>query len=143
MERVRDQWSEVLRERGLKSTPARTAILTVLAAAKKPLTVEQIGKKIKKGTSDTVTLYRTVQRLTDAGLLRYIDFRHGHAHYEVNDSAKDHHHIVCTKCHRVEDFTGCNFSDVTKRALAQTKHFRTVVEHSLELFGVCKQCEKK
>lgn len=143
MGRADDQWSDVLRERGLKSTPARTAILNILAAAKQPLTVEQIGKKIKKGTSDTVTLYRTVQRLTGVGLLRYIDFHHGHAHYEFNDPKRDHHHIICTACHAVEDFTGCDFSDVAKRVLSQTKNFRTIVEHSLELFGLCKKCEKK
>lgn len=143
MGRAHDQWNAALREQGLKSTSARTAILNILSVAEQPLTVEQIGKKIKKGTSDTVTLYRTVQRLTDAGLLRHIDFRHGHAHYELNDPKRDHHHIVCTKCHAVEDFAGCDFSDLMRRALAQTKNFRTVIEHSLELFGLCKKCEKK
>lgn len=135
-------WNTTLRERGLKSTPARTAILGILAVTKKPLTVEQIREKVKREKIDTVTLYRTVQRLTNVGLVRHIDFRHGHAHYELKDQKRDHHHIICTKCHTVEDFTGCDFSDVTKRALSQTKNFRTIVEHSLELFGVCKKCEK-
>lgn len=142
MKVVHDIWSEALRERGLKSTPARMAILNILAGAKKPLTVEQIGKKIKQIRLDTVTLYRTVSRLTHVGMVRHIDFRHGHAHYELNDPKRDHHHIICTKCHAVEDFTGCDFSDITRRALSQTKNFRTIAEHSLELFGLCKKCEK-
>lgn len=143
MDRINNEWSEALRERGLKCTPARVAVLVALSGVKKPLTVEQIHEKIKREKMDTVTLYRTVQRLTKAGLVRHIDFRHGHAHYELNDSKRDHHHIICTKCRAVEDFTGCDFSDVTKRALSQTKNFRTIVEHSLELFGICKKCEKK
>ncbi|MEK7122314.1 MAG: Fur family transcriptional regulator [Patescibacteria group bacterium] len=136
-------WSALLRERGLKSTPARTGILDVLNRVQKPLTVEQIGEKLKKLSLDTVTLYRAVKQLTDAGLLRHVDFHHGHAHYELKDVKSDHHHIVCTECHTVEDFTGCDFSDLAKHALAQTKSFRTVVEHSVELFGICKKCEKK
>lgn len=143
MKKINDPWSELLKARGLKSTPARNAILTVLSRAKKPLTVEQIGEKLKEVDVDMATLYRTVVRLTDEGLLRHVDFQHGHAHYELKDSQNDHHHIICTKCHMVEDFIGCDFSDLTRRALSQTKNFKTVSEHSLELFGLCKKCEKK
>lgn len=143
MDCIHNEWSEILREQGLKCTPARVAVLVALSGVKKPLTVEEIGQKVKRQKIDTVTLYRTVQRLTNAGLVRRIDFRHGHAHYELNDAKRDHHHIICTKCHAVEDFAGCDFSDLTRRALSQTKNFRMILEHSLELFGLCKKCEKK
>ncbi len=135
-------WSAQLRSQGLKSTPARIAILDVLSRVQTPLTVEQIGEKLKKFCLDTVTLYRAAKQLTEAGLLRHVDFRHGHAHYELKDQVHDHHHIICTKCHTVEDFTGCDFSDLVKRARSQTKKFRIIHEHSLELFGICKKCEK-
>lgn len=143
MESGEDTWGAALHAQGLKKTPARTGILDVLNRVQKPLTVEQIGEKLRKLSLDTVTLYRAVKQLTDAGLLRHVDFHHGHAHYELNDPKKDHHHIICTECHAVEDFTACDFSDLAKRALAQTKNFRRVNEHSFELFGICKKCEKK
>jgi Fe2+ or Zn2+ uptake regulation protein len=52
---AKSTWRTALRAKGLKSTPARVAILEASSRAQKPLTVEQIGEKVKKLSLDTVT----------------------------------------------------------------------------------------
>ncbi len=131
-----------LRSVSLKATPKRIAILDILEHSKKPLTAEGVHKALRGKLIDQATIYRTLKDLTAKNILRQIDFQHGHAHYELA-SGPDHHHLVCMRCGRVEDFTGCDFKDIKARALRQTRHFKKVANHTLELFGICTSCEKK
>jgi len=131
-----------LRAAGFRATPARMELLATLARTGKPLTVEDI-LKLQKGTApDQATVYRALKELRDAGLVRQVDFEHGHAHYEAAGQ-DDHHHLVCTSCGKVEDFTGCHIENIKKAALRQSKMFKKIERHSLELFGTCTACRKK
>lgn len=127
-----------LRAAGFKATPRRVALLEFVARGGKPLSVAAICAGLK-GALNAVTAYRALETLCRAGITRRVDFRHGHAYYELADSG-DHHHIVCTACDRVEDFSGCDAPRIVREALRHSKGFTRVTGHSLELFGVCKAC---
>lgn len=130
--------STLLKSAKLKVTPARVAILRVLAASRVPMRPETVAKKVGK-TVDTATVYRTLKSLKQARVLRQVDFEHDHAHYEI--VAQNHHdHLVCTNCGKVEDFENCGSERFVKTALAQAKNFDAISYHSLELFGVCREC---
>lgn len=92
--------------------------------------------------ADLVTLYRVIKVLKKVGLVRQTSLQHNRAYYELADPT-DHHHLICMKCDKVEDFKGCNIKTVVARALAQAKNFAFISEHSLELFGLCKACNQK
>ena len=49
---------------------------------------------------DQATVYRTIGSLKEKGVVRQIDLRHNHAHYELTD-ARDHHHLICEACGRL------------------------------------------
>lgn len=129
-----------LRAVGMKVTPARSAMLAHMMKQKKPQTVETIVEYLGV---DQATTYRNLRMLVEKGLVRRIELQHGHAHYEIAEDNTDHHHIACISCHRVEDFDGCNADALFSRALAQTKHFKKIVQHSLELFGLCVTCASR
>lgn len=131
----------VLRRCGIKATPARLAVLTYLAKVRKPMSKMRISRNLA-APMDSVTVYRVLTDLEKAGLIRQVDFGHRHAHYEITDG-EDHHHLICMRCHRVEDFSGCNFFTLKKKALRQTSGFSTITKHSIELFGLCRSCDKK
>ena len=133
---------ELLRDKGLKATPARVAILGVLEGVKEPATIDEICSMLKDKTINPATVYRTINSLCEEGLVRQIDFRHGHGHYELS-STGDHHHIICTQCGLVEDFTGCYGDKIARAVLKDAKKFSEILDHSLELFGICKKCAKK
>lgn len=127
-----------LREKGCRATPARLRILSILGQEKRPLSVEKIITAAGKNAMDYVTVYRTVTLLKEIGLVRQIDFHHGHAHYELA-SLGDHHHVVCTKCDRVVEIDRCNAKRMERDVLEESGFMR-ITDHSLEFFGICKTC---
>jgi Fur family transcriptional regulator, ferric uptake regulator len=132
------KFEEKLKHKGLKITPARLGILELLDKSRKPLQTEDIWKKTQK-KFDQATVYRTVKTLTEEGILKQIDFKQGHAYYEVNDKDKHHHHLVCINCSKVVDIEQCDTIKLEKNAL-KSLGFKSVVDHSLEFFGVCSAC---
>jgi Fur family transcriptional regulator, ferric uptake regulator len=130
--------ASALRKVGLKATPRRLALLAFMAEAGKPLSAAMISDGLK-GAANAVTVYRALETLCRAGLAKRIDFQHGHAYYELADTG-DHHHIVCTACAKVEDFSGCDAPRIVRNALRQSAGFAEITRHSLELFGICKAC---
>ncbi|HVV39091.1 MAG TPA: Fur family transcriptional regulator [Candidatus Paceibacterota bacterium] len=128
----------ILREGGYKATPGRVLLLSTLFGEAKPVTVSYLEKKLKSAL-DKVTLYRALESMVASGVVREVDFRHGHAHYELQVYRQHHHHIVCTNCGLVED-TNCNTEAFVKQVAKKSKKFDTVVDHSMEFFGICKTC---
>jgi Fur family ferric uptake transcriptional regulator len=62
--------------------------------------------------------------LLDDGTLRYRWSRRGH-----------HHHLICTECGAVQDFTACDVSDLVQ-GLTRRLNF-AVDSHWLEVYGRC------
>jgi len=135
-------FSSSLRARNLKVTPARVAVLTVLSSSKQPLTVEEILERLGEGTTDQATVYRMMNSFQAKGLVRQVDFEHGHAHYELAGD-REHHHLVCVSCGRVEDVEGCPIEKYYGGVLKKLPAFSQIYRHTLELFGLCHCCEKK
>lgn len=132
-------FATVLRGAGFKATPRRLALLKILSNSHKPLTVEEI---FDIGIdADHATIYRSLRDLKKANIVRQVDLQHRHAHYELANS--DHHHLVCIKCGRVEDFSNSSTQPLIRSALRQSKKFQTVTQLSLEFFGICKACARK
>lgn len=125
-----------------KATPGRLAVLAVLRRAKKPLTIPEIIAKVGKDTSDPATVYRTILTLKASGLIQPINFHHGLTYYELA-SLDEHHHVVCLKCQRVADVAECCVeADMQQNALQQSG-FAEIQRHSLEFFGMCKNCQSQ
>jgi Fe2+ or Zn2+ uptake regulation protein len=127
---------EILWNENLKATPSRIRLLELFSKSKQPISMKEIIKEIGFKTIDEATIYRTLEVFKEKGLIRQIDFRKDHAYYELANS--DHHHLVCNSCGRIEDFEGCK--ELINRVLRRSKQFSKVSQHSLELFGLCKQC---
>lgn len=128
-----------LRTAGFKATPAKLRLLALLANSSEPLSVQSIYRLFKSPAPDKATVYRSLKDFHTAGLIKQINFQHGHAHYEYAGQ-KDHHHLICNNCGVVEDIVNCNLNEVIKKALRNSKQFKSISDHSFELFGVCRTC---
>ena len=95
---------EELHKVNLKATPARLAVLSVLEQTNKPLDVNTLNKYLRKKSikTDKVTIFRTLNSLTQKGLTVPIQFNEGKLRYEHIAKA-NHHHFVCQNCHQVQD----------------------------------------
>lgn len=128
-----------LRAAGLRATPGRSKILTVLAYETHPLSIERIRTRMGS-TLNQVTLYRALEALADVGIVTRADMQHGHAHYELSAGRKHHHHVVCRNCGRVEDIEATHATQPEREALRRTKGFASIDDYALEFFGTCNRC---
>lgn len=129
-----------LKKADLKATEPRLKILNVFLDSKKPLTADDVIKRLKKGEIDGATVYRTLSIFEEAGLLRKVDLRKDAVCFEMaNDH---HHHIVCKTCGDLEDFEVCVPEMLLKQIAKQSKKFASFEDHSFEFFGKCKKCVK-
>ena len=133
-------YADLLRNRGLKATPRRLHLIEILAQAKKPMGVGEIEAVGASDTTNTVTLYRALEALVAAGIVRRVDLRHGHTDYELVTSGDHHHHLVCTGCGALESFSDDLCSSLAERLAKQSTDFKTVTAHSMEFFGRCVRC---
>jgi Fur family transcriptional regulator, ferric uptake regulator len=84
------------------------------------------------------TVFRSVEKLVDLGLLNRIEFADGSHHYRVCGGTHHHHHLTCTQCHRVVEVDLCLPQDELTEIGNQTKF--EIEGHSLALFGRCEDC---
>lgn len=128
----------LLKQTGLKVTPARVKVYEILANVGKPLSVHDILKKLPAGSADQATVYRILEALKKVGLVKSVEFEHGHAHFEI-DSGDHHHHIICESCGKVVDVSKCDVSGLDRQVL-KISGFKNINRHSLEFFGLCDKC---
>lgn len=80
---------------GLRSTPARLAVLELLSEAKKPMSHGELADSLQTADFDRATVFRNLTDMTEAGLLSRIDLGDHIWRFELK--AK-HPHFVCNDC---------------------------------------------
>ncbi len=131
-------FSSLLRKSGYKATPSRLAVLSVLEKSKRPLSAKDIIDSLRD--IDQATVYRIINALKVKGLIRQIDLRQNHAHYEIFRE-EEHHHLICIKCGIIEDVHDCGLDSMHGDILKHSKRFVEVRQHALEFYGICKNCK--
>ena len=132
--------AEALRRAGHRVTPARLAVLQVLAEQDAGLSPQEIWERGRAiyGPLGLVTVYRTLALLDELSLASRVHSEqdcHAYAAAEV-----DRHHLLCTGCHRLVEFP-CQGLDALVDAVQTRTGFR-VTEHLLELTGLCPACQQ-
>jgi Fur family transcriptional regulator, ferric uptake regulator len=136
----KEELESMIREAGLRVTEHRCAVLASVAKVKQPITVYELVDQLrKKDNIDQATVYRNLASLHEAGLIRRLDFNHGHAHYEL-ETGRASHQLVCQKCETIEKIEGVSVEDAVKKMLKKSKKFKNATTHSIEIYGVCKSC---
>lgn len=137
---------KLLKEKGLKVTAQRLAVLEAVASRpEEHLTAEEIFTLVKVSCPDIglATVYRTIQLLNELGLIDRISFDDGAVRYEIG-SAPDreqkhrHHHLICRRCGRVFSFREDLLEELEAKITATTGF--AVVNHEVKLYGYCREC---
>ena len=118
-----------LRGRGYKVTPQRVAVLEALAAEQHQSMDEIRGRCPRVGM---VTVYRTLDLLSEIGLVRRLDLGDG-PRYELAED--HHHHMICESCGDISEFEEC---PIDAGSLGDLDF--EVSSHSLEIYGRCAGC---
>ncbi len=131
---------KVLRQKGYKLTGPRLAILDYMTREKGHPDVHEIYEGIRSEYPGIgiATVYRTVELLIKAGLMRPLVLKNNQVRYELSWPDDHHHHLVCKECGEIEEFGSCNFKMISEEIEGITR-FR-IEEHTLEVYGHCPDC---
>jgi len=130
----------LLKEKGLKVTPQRLAIINFLKNTKEHPSAETIYKKLSSDfpTMSLATVYKTLEMLKNIGLIQEINVGEGSFRYDANTSS--HSHVICLSCGKVEDLEDLQLKNVLEEAKKHTEY--DLVEQRLYFYGYCPTCQK-
>ncbi|MCL2451783.1 transcriptional repressor [Candidatus Saccharibacteria bacterium] len=134
------RFREEMQNAGLRLTRNRRRIFEVLEMVDRPLTVQQIAKTLV-GEVHFTSVYRSIETLTQARLLREIP-RGFKNYYELGEMFRPHHHhVTCGHCGRSLAIDDPRIEklmrELTLRAGLMPTH------HNFEMFGVCRKCRRQ
>ena len=87
-----------------------------------------------------VTIYRTLELLARLKLICELHTG-GSCHSYTISAPGHHHHLLCSKCGTVIDFTGYDLSQLEQRLSLETGF--EIEGHLLEFIGLCQACQKE
>ena len=124
---------------GIRPTKQRLAVGSALAATDGFHSAQEIHEILtRRGDSvGLATVYRTLQKLADAGEVDMMRTEDGEAIYR-RCSDSHHHHLVCRGCGRTVEVEGPAVERWTSAIAAE--HGFADVSHTLEIFGTCPDC---
>lgn len=129
---------DALREKGGRLTPARRTIVTALVEAGTHVTADELAATVQERLPDVhlSTIYRTLDRLEELGVIEHVHLGHGRAVYHLADER--HHHLVCDRCGWVTGVPSDLFDDV---ATSVKKRYGFVLDPThFSLGGLCREC---
>lgn len=131
-----------MESRGLKSTRQRTLIVDTFFALDGHLSVEELWARVRAVDPrvSVATVYRTMKLLSESGLAHARNFGDGQTRYEAAVGRDHHDHLICTRCGTIIEFENDRIESL-QDAIAR-KHGFKVVSHKMELYGLCRTCQK-
>ncbi|MBA7644831.1 Ferric uptake regulation protein [subsurface metagenome] len=143
-------WHGRFRGFGYRLTMPRQIILNTLSRTQKHLSAEDIYFEVHKTypAVGLTTVYRTLELLAEMGWVFKFDFGDGRSRYELvkGPNIRHHHHLVCTNCVRVIDYTDFVDKEIelikeTEEALSEKYNFE-IKRHQIHFYGLCEKCRE-
>lgn len=145
-------WHAEIRRCGYKMTPARECVIDFFYAHPDGhYSIEEIYKDIVRDQPGVglTTVYRTIDLLVNIGVLVKFDFGDGRARYEISEGElhkTHHHHLVCTRCGRIIDYSDfaqdeMDFLRKVEKGLSKKYDF-DIKAHTIQFYGLCQDCRK-
>ncbi len=138
-----ERFEEFLRQKALRLTEARAAIVEAALARAGHYPIEELiaDLKLRGIRGSKATVYRTLPLLAEAGILQPAILAGDSKSYETTWGHDHHDHLVCARCAKVVEF-GEEELEVLQRDIAGRHGFRLETHHH-ELVGTCPECLAK
>ncbi|WP_231596935.1 Fur family transcriptional regulator [Synechococcus sp. CBW1004] len=132
-----------LHNRGQRLTPQRQRILDLFEGLGEGshLSAEEVHQRLlgSEGRVSLATVYRTLRLLSSMGLLQELELPEGGRRFELaGASHRDHHHLVCVRCGRTEEFE--NAAVLAAGNAAADGHGFQLLECVLNVRALCPGC---
>jgi Fur family ferric uptake transcriptional regulator len=134
---------EFLRQNGLKKTRQKELILETFLGNEGHMSVEDVYALVKRKDRRVgiVTVFRTLKSLTACGMAKEITLGDGLTRFEHCYHHPLHHHIICTKCHKVIEFLSPELESVQQGIVAKYR-FQPIYQR-IQIYGLCQDCREQ
>ena len=132
-----------LHQDGKRLTKQRVDILNLFEniGSGNHLSAEEVHSKLifSKAKVSLATIYRTLRLLVKMGFLHELELSEGGHRYElISNDFSDHHHLICIRCGRTEEFENEQVLEAGRIAAEQNKF--KLIESSLNVRAICPNC---
>ncbi len=127
-----------LTQGGVKLTHQRMEVCREIASAVDHPDAESVFRGVRKRvpTISLDTVYRTLWKLRDMGLIETLGVPHERTRFDPNTD--HHHHFICLKCAKAYDFYSSALDALS--APDEVGAFGTVRTMQVEVRGICWSC---
>jgi Fe2+ or Zn2+ uptake regulation protein len=139
----KDEWLNSLQAHGYRLTDPRRAVVDTIASSQRLLSPYDVFElaRARYPKLGLVTVYRTVEKLEELGLIQRVHQPSGCQAFVASFSGHQHL-LICQGCGRVEYFSGEHEEMEPLIAAVGSGSGYKVKEHWLQLFGICKLCQE-
>ena len=132
-----------LHQDGKRLTPQRLKVLNLFEniGSGNHLSAEEVHAKLIASNSKVslATIYRTLRLLVQMGFLHELELSEGGHRYELlSNDFPDHHHLICIRCGRTEEFENDDVLEAGR--IAAEKNGFKLIESSLNVRAICPKC---
>ncbi len=129
---------ELVRAQGGRVTPAKRAVVDVLARSDEHLTADDLIAQVTAASPATAasTIYRVLQQLEEIGAVEHVHPGRGPAFYHLREIG--HAHLVCQDCGSITDVPDRLLDGLTHQAL--DRYGFVVDTHHAAVLGRCGNC---
>ena len=138
--RERTRVLKQLAERGFRDTRARRSIVETVLNKDGQFNARQLHEELRRWGVGRATVFRTLDLLTELGVLNRIHTGDGCHRYTVCET-KHHHHLMCVECGTVIALEAGGIENQIRRMASEAGF--DLLTHHLELVGRCSACRER
>lgn len=128
-----------LRSQGYRMTPQRLVILSILENAGRHLSPQEIFERCRQALPGMTeaTVYRTLNFLTEQGLVLPAHIGSGQLVYEI--ASHEHHHLICRACGETREVDHALLQSLYQQFQVSTGY--RIDSMHVTFFGLCPACQ--
>jgi Fur family ferric uptake transcriptional regulator len=137
-----DEVLTLLRDRGNRISTSRRLVLEALFEAEGPVSAEHIAEGLggQRTKAELTSVYRTLERLEELGVVRHVHIGHGPGLYALVGGG-EHAYLSCESCHRV---TAVEVEALDSVSAEIRKEFGYDARFThFAILGLCASCREK
>jgi len=129
---------QYLKSRGLHITRARERIAEEVFQIPGHFEAADLWAKLRGDQIAPATVYRTLELLVEAGLVRKLALG-DRASYEASLGRPHHEHLICSRCHRVVEFSDGPLEERLAEIVEEREFHH--LSHQVVILGICPACQ--
>ncbi|NLW83390.1 MAG: hypothetical protein GXY41_03145 [Phycisphaerae bacterium] len=127
----------LLRQKRLRVTAPRVAVIAAILQSDSPLTQQQIAAQLGDQSPNKTTIYRTLLSLINADVVHRAFVQQRQWHFELAHHCSPiqcHPHFTCIRCHRTECLHDVSYP------LVDLPKGMTMYRQQIRIEGICSAC---